>query len=88
MQRAAAEAALLGAVGGVGVVQVEHDTEEFHRATQEQNGLKQQYIELLEAMGVPVTDELLGVRAQLYDTVRETCRTLPHTRVIRSKGPP
>jgi len=42
------------------LAQVEHDTEEFHRATQEQNGLKQQYIELLEAMGVPVTDELLG----------------------------
>lgn len=37
---------------------MEHDTEEFHRASTEQLALKQQYIELLEAMGVPVTEEL------------------------------
>lgn len=40
------------------LAQVEHDTEEFHRASTEQLALKQQYIELLEAMGVPVTEEL------------------------------
>lgn len=70
---------------------MEHDTEEFHRATQEQNGLKQQYIELLEAMGIPVTDELLQVRAQRTSrkptssgahSQREHC---PHTQASAAK---